>query len=352
VHKDIERIGELSIEAVFLYNLEKKRFSYLNAACSAITGLSREKLLDEPGSLLTLIQSEDSFYLHHCFTELLHHHTINRTEFRVKLPGGTLRQLSCTAYLLDDKAVIAGFAKDITSERQHDDYIINYGAKKDTLLDMMTHNLSGPLALSQDIIRWMKEHSSDRIPPEVWSQINLIQANTQECLDIVNDFLKEEHLESEFIYVKKSRFDVLSRIVETLDKLIETNKTKKFRLITRLENLNINTDSVKFFQVIHNLVSNAVKFTRENGEIDIIVEETETTFIIRVKDNGIGIPTELHHVLFEKRTSAKREGLKNERSTGLGLSIVKNLTTLLGGTVSFTTEVGKGSTFSIELPKA
>ncbi|RYY53551.1 MAG: PAS domain-containing sensor histidine kinase [Chitinophagaceae bacterium] len=352
MHTDIARIGDLSADAVFIYDRQSHCFTYLNDVCERMLGIGREQLRSQPKQLLALIESEDSFYLDRCYHELLEKHYVGSTEFRVKVPGEGLKQLSCSAYLLGDETAIVGFVKDITLDRQHTDYIINYGAKKDTLLDMMSHNLSGPLALSNEIISWMSEHSRDRIPSEIWSQINLIKANTQECLDIVNDFLKREHLESEHIYVKKSRFDVLSRITETLDKLIETNKNKQFRLITNLENLNINTDSVKFFQIVHNLVSNAIKFTPDNGQIDIIVEETETTFIIRVRDNGIGIPPELHSVLFNNRTPAKRDGLNNQSSNGIGLSIVKKLTDLLGGTVSFNTTTGTGSEFSIELPKA
>ncbi|MET0638258.1 MAG: ATP-binding protein [Chitinophagaceae bacterium] len=352
MHKDIERIGELSSDGVFIYDLRSKMFTYLNDVCSDMLGAEKESLMIRPQQVLALIHSEDSYYIGMCYQELMEKRTISSTELRVKVPSQGLKHLSCSAYLLGDESVVIGFVRDITLDRQHSDYIINYGAKKDTLLDMITHNLSGPLALSKEIMSWMNNNSRDRISPEIWSQINLIQSNTQECIDIVDDFLKQEHLESELIFVRKSRFDLLSRIVETLDKLIETNKSKRFRLITNLDNLNINTDSVKFFQVIHNLISNAIKFTPDNGTIDIVVEETEETFIIRVKDNGIGIPRHMHEVLFNKRTVAQREGLKKESSNGIGLSIVKNLTDLMGGTVTFRSEENKGTEFSVELPKS
>jgi len=118
-----------------------------------------------------------------------------------------------------------------------------------------------------------------------------------------------------------------------------------------LQNVNINTDSVKFFQIIHNLVSNAIKFTPDGGEIDIVVDEKETSFVFCVRDNGIGIPVALHTSLFEKRTTAGRNGLNNEMSTGLGLSIVKNLVELIGGNLWFESEENKGASFYIELPK-
>jgi len=350
-YPDIQRIGELSNDGVFIYNLKEERYAYINEPFAALFQTTVEEVMNQPRLIFPFIRSEDAYYLRHRYSQLLKEKSINGTEFRVQTDSGDTKHLCCEAYLLTDPSLIAGFVKDITRDKQHEDYIIDYGARKDTLLDMMTHNLSGPLSLSQNILRWMQETYKDKVPGDISAQLYLIQENTQQCLDIVNDFLREEHLESQRIYVKKTRFDILERISVTLEKLILTNKDKKFRLITDLKNLNITTDSVKFFQVIHNLVSNSIKFTPMNGEIDIIVEETEKTFIVRVRDNGIGIPEGLHTKLFEKRTPSARKGLNQESTSGLGLFIVQALVRLMDGKVFFETEVDKGTVFSIELPK-
>lgn len=347
----IERIGEMSRDGVFIYDTDRQQFRYLNEAFAAIFRFEKRELIESPKMILPFIRSEDSDYVRHAFLELRKNGVLSGAEFRLQLDLQTLVHVCCDAYSLEDEGLVAGFVKDVTKAKEHEDYIINYGAKKDTLLDMMTHNLSGPLTLSQNILRWMQQNYREKAPGDVSSQLRLIQENTQECLDIVNDFLKEEHLASEKIYVKKTRFDVLERIMNTLDKLIATNKNKKFRIISDLKDLNITTDSVKFFQIIHNLVSNSIKFTPDNGQIDIIVEETPESFVIRVRDNGIGIPLNLQHKLFDNRSSAGRAGLDNEKSNGIGLSIVKKLVEMLEGRVYFETEENKGSTFSIELPK-
>jgi two-component system sensor histidine kinase VicK len=106
---------------------------------------------------------------------------------------------------------------------------------------------------------------------------------------------------------------------------VETNHDKNFRLITNLENLYINADSVKFFQTLHNLVSNAIKFTPEGGQIDIMLDEAEDSFTICVRDNGIGIPKQLQPMIFKKDAATGRPGLKGEKSIGLGLPIVKRI---------------------------
>lgn len=350
MYNDIRRIGELSRDGVFIYDPGKGIFEYINDAFAPLFNLNKEELKDQPDLIFPLIRSEDAYYLRHRLSELEKEKTISNVEFRLYFKDASVRHLSCDAYQMTESSWV-GFVKDISKEKEHEDYIIDYGAKKDTLLDMMTHNLSGPLHLSQNILRWMQQTYKDKTPGEVSSQLYMIQENTKQCLDIVNDFLKEEHLESERIYVKKTRFDVLDRIIATMDKLVATNKSKKFSLSTNLKNLNINTDSVKFFQIIHNLISNAIKFTPDNGHIEILVEETASTFIVRVRDNGIGIPLRLQPTLFDRRTSSGRDGLNNEISTGLGLSIVKRLVSLLDGRIWFESEENKGSVFSIELPK-
>lgn len=349
--EDIRMLGDLSKDGVFIYDLKAERFVYINDILPRIFELNKEDLLQQPRLVLPLIRSEDAFYLRHRYTDLLLEKCITNNEFRLQFADGRMLHLSLDAYLLVEHSTIAGFVKDQTLEKEHEDYIINYGAKKDTLLDMMTHNLSGPLELTQNILSWMQKTYKHEAPGDINAQLVLIQNNTQECLEIVNDFLREEHAESERIFVKKTRFDLLERIYNTLEKIIVSNKGRKFRIITNLDNLNITTDSVKFFQIIHNLISNAIKFTPENGQIDIVIEETEKSFIVRVRDNGIGIPHHLQEKLFDRNTPARRSGLNREISTGMGLSIVKKLTQLLDGQVSFKSEENKGSIFSIELPK-
>lgn len=108
---------------------------------------------------------------------------------------------------------------------------------------------------------------------------------------------------------------------------------------------------MKFLQIINNLVSNAIKFTRENGQITVQLEKLEKTALITVADNGIGIPKSLHPILFNKYTKAGRKGVDGEESFGLGMWIVKSLTEAHKGRVWFESEEGKGSKFYVEIPQ-
>ena len=349
-HKDIERIGALSSDGVFIYSVQDKKFLFLNKAFTRIFNESATSLMTNPMLVIKCLKAEDTYYLQKRFEELMQTGSISGTEFRLQFKEADLRHICCDVYAIQHKKTVVGFVKDVTDAKEHEDFIINTGARKDTLLDMVTHNLSGPLYLSKTILESVKRNYVEPGNAPIGAEVKMLMETTEQCIDIVNDFLREEHQESANIYVKKSRFDLIEKIKATVEKLKVTNPDKRFRLTTKLENLNITTDSVKFFQIIHNLLSNAIKFTKENGKIDITVTEQKKNFVIAIKDNGIGIPSKLHPMIFYKR-NGRRQGLKGEKSSGLGLSIARKLIELLDGQIWFKSQENKGTTFFVRLPK-
>jgi two-component system, OmpR family, sensor histidine kinase VicK len=350
-YSEIKRIGELSNAGVFIYKVDERKFDYINAAFAEIFYISQEDLYAQSRLLLDLIISEDQHYLRSRFSDLIHFGCITSTEFTIKISSGILKHVSCDAYVLDNNTTVIGFVKDVSRIKEHENYIINYGAKKDTLLDMITHNLYGPLNLSQSILRKIEQSYQGEAYKDINAQLQLIRSITGECIDIVSNFLREEHQESERIFIKKSRFDIVDRVRATLVKLVQTNHDKCFTLITKLDNLHINADSVKFFQIVHNLISNAIKFTPEGGQIDITLEEGEEDLVISIKDNGIGIPQAFHPFIFQRNDAVRRPGLKGEKSMGMGLPIVKTLVDLMNGQIWFESVENKGSAFFVRFPK-
>lgn len=347
----IIRIGQLSNDGVFMYDLVENKFTYFNNKLSEIFDTDGDSIRNTYKFLLSLVKAEDVQYLQSKFIKLKEDGCITSTEFRLDFPNGMLRHLMCDAYMMENDTTIIGFVKDVTKTKEHEEFMINYGARKDTLLDMTTHNLAGPLNMSKQILEWVQKMVGDSKAYDITSQLELISESTQECINIVNDFLKEEHQHSALTYVRKTRFDLLEKSRAVLDKLIEINKDKHFRLISDSQHLNISTDSVKFFQVLHNVISNSIKFTPADGHIDIKIIEEENHYTVEVQDDGIGIPSHLQPLIFSKRSLAGRTGLKGEASTGLGLFIVKQLVEIMGGTIWFESEENKGTSFFIKLPK-
>jgi two-component system sensor histidine kinase VicK len=349
----IKKIGRITDDGIGVYDLGAGRFIYVNDNLAKIFNVETTSLVGNANILLKVIMGEDKDYLLSRYEELLLKGHINTTEFRLAPPDSDepVKHLSCDVLMLDGSShSVAVFVKDISKAKRHEDYLIKYTVQKDTLLDMLTHNLSGPLMLSRDIIEKLKVQYVQNDKESIQKLMSIMQENTQHCIDIVNDFLQEEHSESLQTYVRKTRFDIMEKISVTLEKLKEMNKNKKFVLASSLKNLNINSDPVKFFQVFHNILSNCLKYTYDDGTIEITVEADDANYTICINDNGIGIPKDIQEIIFKGKIPG-RVGLNGEKSNGLGLSIAKKLVDVMGGKIWFQSQEGAGSSFCIQFPK-
>lgn len=229
--------------------------------------------------------------------------------------------------------------------------MINFGSKKDTMLEMLSHNLSAPLSLVKRILGMAEKACRDQKYQTVSSHIQFIGNATQHCIDIIHDFLKEEHFVSERIYVKQNRFDVIEKVRHVVDEFKQSYHGNELHFVTDKKLLFVTGDDIKFLQILNNLISNALKFTPANCRVEIKVEDADDNFMVIVKDDGIGIPEHVQPLLFQKYTPAGRQGLNGEKSIGVGLSIVKKLVSLMRGEIRFESKQDQGTTFYLILPK-
>jgi two-component system sensor histidine kinase VicK len=348
--KIFKSIGRVSPDGYFVYSLPKNKFLYANKALSKILGIPPRNIEnDSYESVMSAFAGSEFDYLTAHVDQLLLKSKINNVEIRLK-SNGSEKYISCDAYVLKDQNLIAGMVKDITGPKQYANYTVEFGARKDAILDMVAHNLSGPLNLTTNLLNVIDEVTKREQYKKISSQTRLIRENTSKCIEVINSFLIKEHLVSERIFVKKTRFDAIAKIQIVISNLKEFVGDRQLRLLTPVDELMVTGDDVKFFQIVHNLLSNALKFTPAKGKIAIEVKELKNNFSVTVTDNGIGIPEYLHPHLFKKNTPASREGLRGEKSIGIGLYIVKELTALMGGSISFESEENKGASFRVELP--
>jgi two-component system, OmpR family, sensor histidine kinase VicK len=334
---------------MFVYSLKAKRLLYVNDSLASIFDISHEAFKHQPPFFVNHVIREDLPYLEGEYARLLKESLVENVEFRVKLHDGSSRHLTSSCYKVGQKVV--GRIKDITKVREHEDYITDYGARKDTLLDMVSHNLSGPLNLLQSLVSSLEKAVGENRLDDVRKNVRYIKENTNHCLEIVNEFLEEEHLVSEHVFVKKTRFDAIAKIKVTLERIQKSYPEKKIILTVADKAIFINSDEVKFFQIIHNLVSNSVKFTADDGRIEVIVVNETETITVKVVDNGIGIPEKYKGVVFNKYTPASRPGLKGEKSLGMGLYIVSRLVALLDGKIRYESTEQQGTTFYVTMSK-
>lgn len=241
--------------------------------------------------------------------------------------------------------------KDVSNSKQHQNYLSDFGARKDTILDMVSHNLSGPLNLTNNLLDRIDQVTQEHQFKRLSMPVRLIRENNQHCIELINSFLKEEHYASPGISVESKRYDILAKINVIIERYRQFAPEKRIKVESDARQLFVTGDDVKFFQVVNNLISNSVKFTDTKGKITVTVNTTVDTFSITVKDDGIGIPEYLQPLIFKKNTPAGRPGLRGEKSIGMGLHIVKKLVELMGGTITYESEENKGAKFSVQFPK-
>lgn len=347
----IQTFGNLSSDGVLLFNIRTRKIDYVNRALVNLFDISHEAFTHQAEFFMSHIVEQDFEHLTTQYQVLLQTGVVEDVEFATKSHDGSLRNVLANCYKVHDDKYLIGFFKDITTLREHENYIIDYGAKKNTLLDMVTHNLSGPLAISRNLLESLETSLQVNDLPNIHAHIQLIKENTRHCIELVNEFLEEEHMVSAHISVKRKRFELFRKLDAVLERFRKSYPDFTFLVTSNVETLNVSLDDVKFLQVVNNLISNAIKWSPTKSKIEILVEDKHKTVAISIIDTGVGVPEHLQRFLFDKNSRASREGLRGEKSIGMGLYIVKKLVGLMNGLISYHSKEGKGSTFTLEFLK-
>lgn len=347
----LREIGTHSQDAVLIVDRMEATVTFANTAASNLMGINTGDGVAKIGGMIDSVVTTDQEYVKNKYVGIRDQPATTNIEFRLVGSNGNTVWLSCDAYLVDDKRFVYVIARDITKPKQHEDYLVEYGAKKNTLLDTLTHQLSGSLMLMNNLSLKAGRLNVISDHPALEEFISLVHNNSRRCIDIIDELLKMEHTESPGIHVKFSRVDAVKIVNFIFEELKKSGHDRSILFETSDPAMFVTTDEVKLLQIVNNFASNAIKFTRENGEIKISMRETPFSVVIAVSDTGIGIPEGLQPFLFEKHGPARRTGLKGEKSMGLGLPICNHLTNLIGGRLWVESKEGAGSTFFLELPK-
>ena len=222
---------------------------------------------------------------------------------------------------------------------------------KSDFVSNISHELRTPLA---SIIGFSETIDSDPdMPDEMKAEFNTTILNEGKRLArLINDILDISKLEGGGIDIVKSRFNILLMLNEVIEAHIKNAKAKDITLTQEFPEgeLFIDADKERISQTIGRLLSNAVKFTNEKGRIKVIAKNLFGEIEIIISDTGTGIPETDLPFIFQKFYRVSRPGTEIA-GTGLGLVFVKQIIDLHKGFITVQSEVGKGTTFAIKLPK-
>ncbi|MDD3721121.1 MAG: PAS domain S-box protein [Lutibacter sp.] len=179
--------------------------------------------------------------------------------------------------------------------------------------------------------------------------VTQIEKNVNNLVVILNDFLSLSKLEEGKVVAIPKRFDLISFFKILVEESnIGLKKNQTISINSPNEELFVHLDVKLLKHIINNLLSNASKYSPEASSIYLKILQNQENVVIQITDQGIGIPEEEQKYLFARFFRAKNAA--NIEGTGLGLNIVKQYTTLMGGTIEFKSGINKGTTFSVELP--
>ena len=225
---------------------------------------------------------------------------------------------------------------------------------KSTFLANMSHELRTPLnaiiGYSEMLIEDAEDENEDFIP-----DLNKIHNSGKHLLGLINDILDLSKVESgkmELFLEDRKLNSVIEEVRSTILPLVETNNNA-LDIINDAGDINIYTDITKTRQMLLNILSNASKFTKE-GKITLKVRESSSdssVLEIEVSDTGIGMTPEQLIKVFDPFTQADEKTTRKYGGTGLGLTITKRFAEMMGGDITATSEPGKGTAFTISIPK-
>ncbi|GIR61757.1 MAG: hypothetical protein CM15mP66_12050 [Pseudomonadota bacterium] len=290
---------------------------------------------------------------------------INRDIRRVKLSHGVHYQIADTR--LKDGGLISIFS-DITELKEREEDLTvnnekllkareeahNANQAKSQFLANMSHELRTPLNAVIGLTEMLKEDAEDDENEDYLEPLDRIHNASKHLLTLINDILDLSKIEAGKIELFEEEFSLpkmVEDVIETSKPLAEKNDNRiEIRMDQDLDS--IYADQTRVRQIILNLISNACKFT-EKGEVHIEVRkilEVETDLIeISVRDTGIGLSEEQQQKLFQAFTQADSSTTRKYGGTGLGLTITRQLSRLMGGDVTVESELGKGTKFTASL---
>ncbi len=308
----------------------------------------------------------DDYYLYNprakkILNELKNEKNLKNVEVSIVKKNGEVRQCICNIRMVQNNKnepfEIEGVVRDITQLKITNQQLItaneiseNSLRVKEQFLANMSHEIRTPM---NGIIGMIDLLDQSKLAPSQHGYVGTLKKSSNVLMDILNSILDLAKIEAGRMELKKSTFslpNVVDKILALFTPVASSNGVSLNYHINKSLPKFINTDETRLIQVLSNLISNSLKFTKKGGSIDIgfeLIDDTNKSAIIRVdvRDSGIGISEENQKLLFRSFEQLDNSTTKPYGGTGLGLAISKQLVNLLGGQIGVFSNPGLGSTF-------
>ena len=218
----------------------------------------------------------------------------------------------------------------------------------------ISHELRTPLNLIFGSLQLIKSVEKEVLEKRnsLNKYIDIIDQNSKRLLRLVDNLIDSTRMKCGYYEYKPKNYDIVSFVENISMSVADFAKQNNIDLIfdTDVEEKIMAFDLEKLERIMLNLLSNSIKYNKAQGQIEVLLNDCNDTFVIRVKDTGVGIPSDKLMYIFERFRQVENTFNKSTKGSGIGLSLVKDLIEIQGGTIEVKSELGVGSEFIIKLP--
>ena len=343
------------IEDYAVYMLDPEgRVTSWNSGAQRITGYSADEIV---GQSFERFYSPEDVAAGRPSAEL-RTATLNRRAqdagWRVRKDGTRFWADVVVTALHDEEGRLRGFAKVVRdlSEKKRIENLEEEGRHLTEFIAMLAHELRNPLAPIRNAVGIMSL-ATNLEPKVAWSR-DVIERQTAHLTRLVDDLLDVSRITRGKLSMHTKPIDVnaaVQRAVEAARPLIDERK-HHLEVDLAPQALTVNGDMTRLVQVIVNVLNNAAKYTPQGGHIALGVRAEGQDAVIRVKDNGLGIPPEMIEHVFDLFAQGERTLARTEGGLGIGLTLARRIVALHGGSIQARSDgPGKGAEFTVRLPQ-
>lgn len=236
-----------------------------------------------------------------------------------------------------------------TSEMQ----LKELNANKDKIFSIISHDLKSPFNAILGYTNILNEEMNNLSLEEKKEMVEFINVSAKQYFSLLNNLLHWANFKKDNFELEKEKINLKNIIEENIKLLLANANEKNIRIEINIPDEFIGYgDKNILSSIIQNLISNAIKFTNQNGLIRVEACKKDSSIIISIQDNGVGIAEENLVKLFRDDSIFSTRGTKNEKGTGLGLLLVKELIEKNGGTIWVESQINVGTKFSFTIPLA
>ena len=246
---------------------------------------------------------------------------------------------------------------DITLQKEQEAALYEQGqqlklalAERDKLMSIVAHDLKAPFNALIGLSELLLDEEKQRDPEKVARYAKMINEGAESAYALLLNLLEWSRMQTGRLPYRPGPQVLETVIQEVLSPLEAQAVVKGIRIRVQVGQFRVWADQDMLATILRNLISNAIKFTRRDGFIQIEAFSQEQEVVVTVSDNGLGIEEERRLQLFETGEKTSTLGTDNEKGTGLGLPLCRELVEKHGGRIWVESEEGKGSTFSFSLP--